>query len=272
MNELDRFIQAAREEFEPTPADRARNRRRLGASVAGAAAAGSLVAKSAAATGTASVLAGHTFGGLAKLFFASMACTLVGASAVVGVTRAVSKPPAEVTKVTLVSAKVTGREPAPPLSPTPELPAVPAPPTPGEPGAGGHPRTVDLPARASGANVAAAAPSSANLDAELASLRLARDAAAAGDHQRAEELLDGLDRQYPRGLLLEERSALRAVARCQSGDAPRARALAREFLLRYPTSVYAAKVRRACHLVPELAPLPGSGATASFTELPDPGH
>jgi hypothetical protein len=70
--------------------------------------------------------------------------------------------------------------------------------------------------------------------------------------------------------LLEERAALRAVAACAADETGRAER-AREFLRRYPGSVYAAKVQRVCG--GQAAIEPGKPkATKSFTDLDGSGH
>lgn len=59
-------------------------------------------------------------------------------------------------------------------------------------------------------------------------------------------LLDALDRDQPRGVLMQERAALRVFALCASGDAERARAQAVSFVAKYATSPLVARVRASC--------------------------
>jgi len=99
---------------------------------------------------------------------------------------------------------------------------------------------------------------------QLALLREARAASTSGNHERARRLLDALDLRHPQGLLLEERSALRVLTECEASGSAQARASA--FLLRYPASVYAAKVRRACGIETEVLPAPSTAATATFSD------
>jgi hypothetical protein len=260
MSELDDFIRTARNGLDPQAADCERVWSRLSARVGGAGAALAIVTKaSASAATTGSLLAGESLGTLAKLFATSFALTLAGAGTVVGVTRLASnaEPPASSGPSVV---------PARDRAPSREAAVIRAAPA---------PEASESPPTAS-AEAAQAAPGSSmesdppQLSRELALLREVRRASTNREHGRAQALLDRLDQEHPEGALLEERAALRAVVACESASV-RGDVRARDFLRRYPTSVYAAKVRRVC---PEdTAPgQPAEGATKSFTELDEPGH
>lgn len=265
MSEVDEAVRAVREEFEPSRSDRARVKRRLLARAASAGIVSSLAAKSSAGAAFASSpLAGQALVPLAKLFFGSMLATFVGVGAVVAMTRG-------------VSTNATRRPPSSVISPAAstavETPAaVPAALASSEPAVSRAPRAA--PSLVAGSNPAPAAtteapggapPASSDLEAELALLREARLASANGDLGHARSALDMLELRFPRGLLLEERVALRALTDCEASGTT---ARAAEFLRLHPTSVYAAKVRRSCHLETS----PATSSTAAFTDSAGPGH
>jgi hypothetical protein len=62
----------------------------------------------------------------------------------------------------------------------------------------------------------------------------------------ASAFLDDLDRAVPGGQMREERSALRAIARCTGGQQPFGVNLADEFRAAFPASAYQARVEQAC--------------------------
>jgi hypothetical protein len=62
----------------------------------------------------------------------------------------------------------------------------------------------------------------------------------------ASAFLDDRDRSVPGGQMREERSALRAIARCTAGQQPFGVNLADEFGAAYPSSPYQARVQQAC--------------------------
>jgi hypothetical protein len=68
----------------------------------------------------------------------------------------------------------------------------------------------------------------------------------AGNPRLALALLDELDRERPRGKLMEERAAARAVAECQSTFGARRSELVERFKKRYGSSVYLTRVEVAC--------------------------
>lgn len=86
---------------------------------------------------------------------------------------------------------------------------------------------------------------SASLAEETRLLKRAHAARAAGDPRRALAVLDESLRRFPRGMLAEERAALRAMALCDAGDREAGPATA-AFLRRYPGSALASRVRGAC--------------------------
>lgn len=263
MSEFDDVIGAARAGFEPSRADRDRVWKGLSARAGLAGAAVVLATKTAAGTaaGTTGALAGQSVAGLVKLFFTSVAVTLAAGSAVVGVTR---YRPAEQERARTTAA----------------LPSA------GDARSAADGPRVDTSDRAlvppAVASVESAAPPAAGRSAlsaplettpeaerdevarELSLLRAARQAANDGQHARAQELLDRLDQQFPRGTLLEERAALRAITACEAGAA-RGAEQAAAFLRRYPTSVYAGKVQRVC-------PSSSKSSVRSFTDPEGGGH
>jgi hypothetical protein len=264
MSEFDSVIQSARAGFEPSAADRERVWSRLSVRAGLAGAAVALVAKTSAGS---SLLAGQSVGALAKLFFTSLGVTLVAGSAVVGVTRfrpwageraTVSSPLASTgTTRSVAPASSIATRPAPVPSEVVPL------------------STVDSarPSERSHANALPSsepAPGRPEIARELALLQAVRQAGAAGQHARAERLLDDLDREIPQGALLEERAALRAIAACEGGRANRSERAA-AFLRRYPASVYAAKVQHVCRIESSSSQA-SDGATRSFTDVVGPGH
>jgi hypothetical protein len=84
------------------------------------------------------------------------------------------------------------------------------------------------------------------LDAELRTLRRVERAQRAGNPRLALALLDELDLEQPRGQLMEERAAARAVAECQSTFGPARSVVAGRFRERYGSSVYLPRVEAAC--------------------------
>jgi hypothetical protein len=84
------------------------------------------------------------------------------------------------------------------------------------------------------------------VDGELRILRRVERAQRASNPRLALALLDELDRDQPRGRLMEERAAARAVAECQSTfGSPRSETV-KQFRKRYASSVYLTRVEVAC--------------------------
>lgn len=265
MSDFDDIVLAAREGFEPSAEDRERvwNRISVRAGLAGAAVA--LVAKASAGTPGSTVLAGQSVGALVKLFFTSVAVTLVAGSAVVGVTR-FRAPSHEAAPVSAPVATAHAPRSEPGVAPEP-----------GGRAEATTPSTVADAPRAEPARAGAALPSSEEappgrpeIARELALLKAVKQAVSAGQQERAVHLLDDLDRELPQGALLEERAALRAIAACEGGAVNRPER-ARAFLRRYPASVYAAKVQHVCQDAPPTGQAAGS-STRSFTDAVETGH
>lgn len=116
-----------------------------------------------------------------------------------------------------------------------------------EPQSSPEPRSA-LPAKAASSLPASSAAKRAGLSEalqqELAQLDAVRARLASGRAEQALSLLDTYDRGTPRGSLRLEAEVLRIDALSRSGRVDQARARARVFLTRHPTSVLAARVRR----------------------------
>ncbi|HEY8376481.1 MAG TPA: hypothetical protein VIK91_08330 [Nannocystis sp.] len=78
-----------------------------------------------------------------------------------------------------------------------------------------------------------------SLDAELALLRAAREALTQGEPAAALVSLERHRREFPGGLLVEERMLLRAQALCELGRRAEARAAAAELVRAFPSSPHA---------------------------------
>jgi hypothetical protein len=83
---------------------------------------------------------------------------------------------------------------------------------------------------------------------ELELLKRAEHTIRSGNSEVALGLLGQLDEKFPKGQLLEERTAARVMARCQLDDPERARARGNAYLLAHPQSVYADRVKTLCRL------------------------
>lgn len=273
MNDLDEIVRLTRDEFEPSASDRVRVKQRLSAKVAGLGLTVSL-ATGATAARAGSLLGGQSLGALSKLFFGSMVATWVGVGGVVAVARSVTRPvgPADVPSVQAGhgTSRPSRAAPTAPssVSVAPAAPALPV----REPAAStapvaatpmrSEPRTSIATEAARPSASAAPAALGAELEAELGLLRDARETLADGDLTRATQALDALDQRYPEGLLLEERRALRALTNCKAGTTGDGGTV---FLRRYPTSIYAAKVRRTCGLE-------SASRAGGVTDAPSAGH
>lgn len=86
-------------------------------------------------------------------------------------------------------------------------------------------------------------PSTATLTGEVARLDRARTALREGDPARALRELGGYDAEFPTGNLRQEATVLRIESLVQTGDEPRARALAEAFAQAHPRSGYLHKIR-----------------------------
>ena len=81
---------------------------------------------------------------------------------------------------------------------------------------------------------------------EMALLKQAKLALSRGEPKRALTLLDEHADRFPRGVLLQERQALRVVALCDAGDRTRGREAADRFSREHPKAALAERVRAAC--------------------------
>ena len=78
-------------------------------------------------------------------------------------------------------------------------------------------------------------------------LNQARAALQAGNARGALDQLDLIAADFPSGVLVQERDALRIEALLGLGERQRARELARQFLAAHPRSPHTAAVERALH-------------------------
>ena len=111
------------------------------------------------------------------------------------------------------------------------------------------PVTSAAPSGAMQTGIAAAPPpaqSSVSVAEEARLLREADAALRSGDAARAAGLLADHARQFPHGVLAEERDAQRVLVLCAAGQEDDARAEASRFLRAYPESPLAGRVRLAC--------------------------
>ncbi len=83
---------------------------------------------------------------------------------------------------------------------------------------------------------------------ELDFLRRAEHTIRSGNYPVALGLLRELDERFPKGHLLEERTAARVMANCQLDDIERAHARGNAYLLAHPQSMYADRVRALCQI------------------------
>lgn len=81
---------------------------------------------------------------------------------------------------------------------------------------------------------------------ETRELREAQQALRNGDAGRALGLLEAQERRYAAGVLTQERQAARVLALCQSGQVQRARDEAKRFERQFPQSALRGKVKNAC--------------------------
>lgn len=85
-----------------------------------------------------------------------------------------------------------------------------------------------------------------SLDAELALLRAAREALGRGEPAAALPSLERHRREFPGGVLVEERMLLRAQALCELGRSAEARASAAELVRAFPSSPHARTAAGLC--------------------------
>jgi len=81
---------------------------------------------------------------------------------------------------------------------------------------------------------------------EVRALRAVEHALREDDPRLALAILQQLDRDVPKGQLVEERRATSVIARCSAGDVPFGIDLAGDFAGDYPESVYLGRVEQSC--------------------------
>jgi len=254
LRRMKHVLGNARAGFEPTSADRERVRRRLLAAAASGVASSLVVGGAAGSTSAGAVASTSLAVSSLKLFAGTVVVVVAGGAAVLSASS--HAPPAVravATSSSSIPPRVAGGSRAGAAVSFPGSKAI------GEERAqaahtGGivseEPRRPARPGRAAAApdtesRDSARAPSSSELGRELELLRQAREACAEHRAASALSILDALDRQFPRGSLLEERGALRVVANCQAGARERERAVT-AFAARFPGSVYLPRLRREC--------------------------
>jgi hypothetical protein len=89
-------------------------------------------------------------------------------------------------------------------------------------------------------------PADGSLEAEVALVREAQAALAVGDAAKALSALDEHARRFPAGVMTEERQATRVLALCAAGLTADARAAGKAFLDAHPSSPAAQRVRSSC--------------------------
>ena len=236
-NEARAVIEAGRGLDNPSPAARERARKLVLARIAAASAVAAIPTGVAAAT--------------APLMKIVLPAVLVVAAGVGGgglwyrtAHRAEATHPAIATKQPV-------REPAA-VAQAPPAPAMEAPaPIAVTPAPSRAPRAKNAKAKPGvAAHVApAAAPPGDQLQDETALLAHVNAALRSGDTARGLALLDEYDRRFPRGILHEETTATRIIARCQARNAGAA-AAARAFMQAHPRSPLSSRVQSSCLIEP----------------------
>lgn len=233
-NEARGLIDAARGAEDPSDAHRERVRRALAVKVALGAAALSTTAKAASTGGIAGWLSGLGGGKLAALGIGVVA--MVGAGvAYRGRVAKAPRPPVVAPAAPIRAPTVVPLEPPAVSPPAQPVVAEPAPPPPVR---RRPPERAAPPAEA--ARLASA------LEMETRLLALARGAAQSGDLPRALSILADYDLRFRQGVLREEFTATRILVLADAGKTGAACAEARAFLVRWPRSPHAPRVRAAC--------------------------
>jgi hypothetical protein len=220
MSELDpearRILYLARTARTPSAEDQARVARRF-ALAAGISAGATLVASSAKAAKTASIL------GPLKLWLTGGA--LLGAAVGGYLTLHAPQPRAAASKAQATVAPAPARQPEPPARAASPAPAAPAAATPA---------------------IARRQQLQATLPAELELLHEAQAAWRSRSPGRALELLASHRQRYPRSQLRSERDTLEVLAGCELGHTLRATRLARKLLAREPHCPARAAIEQSC--------------------------
>jgi len=234
----------ARAGLSPSPADALRVR----ASLAAALAAPEDAASDHAAPSDSGPGSGAPLGRPLRLLAASVAAAAISAGAGgywMGY-RAGSR------EAGLAVAPALTNESLPPSRPGPAAGAsVPSPgpasPAPGGDATGGRATVKRRPGNASRAvRPQAMASPTESLGQEVRALRAIEHALRDDDPRLALAILQQLDRDVPKGKLVEERTAMSVIARCSAGDVPFGVDLAGDFAGDYPESVYLGRVEQSC--------------------------
>lgn len=242
------LMACARGAIEPVPQDRARLRKALAVRIATA----------GAAAGASSLAID------AKPWRHLVNSHLVGLSSVAAFTGALAFGAGYIAghhTRTVVVKTVTVVQAQPPAASVVPIPAPPEPLTPASLSSsldldhsGARPRAATIPAPSASAR-------DHSLSDELELLRRAERTIRSGNSQVALGLLAELDENFPKGQLLQERTAARVMARCQLDTEDEARAHGSAYLLAHAQSVYADRVRTLCHL----------NSTQAAKDPPQPG-
>jgi hypothetical protein len=275
VDELERrFIRAAQHELAPSAADRERNQaavlERLAAEPWGGSAGTGLgipshSARSVAPGVLAAVIGSMRGSRLGMLGVGLIVGAVVGGWFGFGLGRKLGpgelgrgEPPAAVANAVAVPPEAPLAPPSDAPAPSPETPPASLPENDGQPPtalASQAQAAADADAarrRGLAAGRARAARSSppvqleSSLAAELAMLQRARRALNADNGRLALGIVQELDERFPKGVLVEERNATRILSLCQLERVAEAKQAARDFLGRYPSSVYAGRVRQSC--------------------------
>ncbi len=241
------LLEQARGGDDPAPADRARVRRALMATLAGGAGVAASTAASSAAAATPAIVGGTGLALGTKIVAALVLVGAVGTTVVVAPWEEEERPVREAVPQTRVVERrafetelVLPHEaprPAEPVleAPTPE-PIAPAPQLRSGPRTQAPSEVVPAPEPV--------APS--ELAAEVALLREARARLNSGDPEGALGRLAAHADRFPDGTLAEERDATRVLALCRAQRRDEARAAAERFLRDRPSSPLAPRVRTSC--------------------------
>ncbi len=168
-------------------------------------------------------------------------------------------PAAEPAPAAKPSARSSARSTTPPPPAAPTAPAAPA----AAPAAPEPAPAAAAPADPAPAPAAAAPPPAPTVDArrlaaEVAILDRARAALRGGDPGAATAALDEHARDFADGALVAEAELVRIETLIRAGDAEAARRRARDFLVRFPQSPLAKRLRSLVDRIPAPAPVPAS--------------
>jgi hypothetical protein len=255
------LLDAARHADDPTTTDRARVRSDVFLRIAqGAAVGGGLGVASAAAASGGTAAGTLSSGMLFKTIVFALAVLAASGASMSGHGHAEAAPTAAIVED-------AAEEPTPPVAAAPEAVAVASEPVavpearwapPLEVPPADAPPPVQVAPAAPSAKVALAPKTAApaaehadDLDAllqETAMITAARVAVREGRTADAMTILDQHAREHPNGQLGRERTAVRILALCQSGDSARGRAEAAPFLASAGNTPLAARIREACGL------------------------